>query len=96
MRKLDWDRVPLPPWMALLTAEEAGPGNEIMAADFKDTHALFHARSGKFVGLRRDGSMWTGEPPMSLVDGLWFIGESEAQPQLTEIPAAELTLRKIE
>ena len=82
--------------MVLLTAEEAAYGSEVCMADFRDTHALFHEASGKFVGLCEDGAMRFGKLPLAMVDGIWYLEEdSDAQERYKDVPTTEASLRRI-
>lgn len=61
--------------MSLLTMERLGDGVPLMIADFKDTHALFHIESERFIGLTRNRGIRLGKPPLVMTDGIWFLEE---------------------
>ncbi len=86
-------RVPDMPWVVLATADGVG-SSEISAADFRDTHALFHRESGRFVGVDSSGTMWLGKTPISMIDGVWYM-EIDGDARYEMIPAASLELRII-
>lgn len=97
MKKIDWDRVPKRPAMVLLTAEEVSLESDMGVADFRDTHALYHEKSGRFVGLCEDGVMRLGSVPPELVNGVWYLLEDpEAQAANPDLPAMGLVLRIID
>lgn len=81
--------------MSLLTSEEISKNCKIMAADFRDTHALFHDGVGRFIGYNRDGVMKFGKKPLSLVNGLWFL-EEDNNVNISNISAMSLRLAIIE
>lgn len=95
MRDIDWNKVPEEPWTVLLTSEEISENSKIYIADFRDTHALFHGKSQKFVGLNKNGHMKLGVMPISLIDGIWYLKEDQDS-KFSDIPALELILKRIE
>lgn len=83
--------------MVLLTAEEVNIDSEIGMADFRDTHALYHEKSGRFAGLCEDGSIRLGSSPLELVNGIWYLSEDiEAQKANPDLPAVSLVLKIID
>lgn len=58
-----------------MTMEEPIDGEPLMIADFRDTHALFHKETGRFVGLTRRRGVRLGCPPLRLKDGIWYLNE---------------------
>ena len=96
MRNIDWKRVPDFPGMVLLTSLEVSPSSKVMMADFRDDKALFHEKSGKYVGLSSDGKMRLGGKPLHMVDGLWYLHvdqkSCDANPN---VPANTMTLAGI-
>lgn len=82
--------------MALLTAEFVGKDAVICWADFKDTHALFHPKIGKFVGFNTDGFMMFGTNKIIMKDGLWLIEEDiNSIVKYQDVSASELSLALI-
>jgi len=84
--------------LLLLTMAEVVDGSALMAADFRDTHALFHSGTGRFIGLSRDRGIRFGSPPVRMENGIWVL---EEDPELAEtvkdvrISASDLTLKAI-
>jgi hypothetical protein len=68
-------RFPKRPWMALLTAEAVSRNCPMRWADHRDTHALYHSESGRFVGLNIDGELLLGQEGIRMVDGVWILQE---------------------
>ncbi len=61
--------------MALLTAEAVSRNCPMRWADHRDTHALYHSESGRFVGLNIDGELLLGQEGIRMVDGVWILQE---------------------
>lgn len=83
MKDIDWSRVPESGLLVLMTAEDVEAGAVMKMADFRDTHALFYSRFGRWLGLSRRG-VRLGTSPLRLVDGIWYAAEdrelSDANP----------------
>lgn len=83
--------------MALCTSEFVGISSNIMWADFRDTHALFYPKAGRFIGYNQDGVMLLGKKDLSLVNGVWIAEEDlNLMSKFPDIPALELELCLIE
>ncbi len=61
--------------LALLTAREIVESNQIMLADFRDTHALVYKKTGHFIGLSLTRGIRLGGHPIQMIDGVWYITE---------------------
>lgn len=62
--------------LVLLTAEEVEPNAEALAADFRDTHALFYVPLKAWMGVSLTGTyLGTGSPEMK--DGIWYVLRDE-------------------
>lgn len=82
--------------MALCTSEYVSISSEIMWADFRDTHALYFSRAGRFVGFNQDGFLLLGQEGLHLIGGYWFLQEDPVAIQkFKELPATELELKLI-
>jgi hypothetical protein len=75
MRKFDQAPFPPKPLMVLLTTEFVGPGCKIQWADFKDTHALYFEKAGRFVGFNQDGVVLLGKRDLQMLGGVWILEE---------------------
>jgi hypothetical protein len=62
--------------LVLLTVEEVEPNVEALAADFRDTHALFYVPLNAWMGVSLTGTyLGTGTPEMR--DGIWYVARDE-------------------
>lgn len=96
MRVIEWNKVPDYPGMVLLTSEEVNSSSKIMMADFRDDKALFHEKSGRYVGLSSDGRMRLGGKPLHMIDGLWYLYvDPKACETNPDLPAKDLVLTGI-
>ena len=58
--------------MVLLTTKHVGDGSALMAADFRDTHALRHKASSCFLGIDSSGQVrLVDQKTIKMVDGIW-------------------------
>ena len=71
MRQADNRKVP-DGLYAILTSKELTDDAKVFIADFRDTNALQHIKTGAFLGLGRDGSIRLCRKPASLIDGIWY------------------------
>lgn len=83
--------------MALATTEYISDSQEIMWADFKDTHALYSAELEAFIGYNSDGQLLSGKTPLLMVNGLWILQEDpEKIKSRNDIKSLNLMLKVIE
>ena len=82
--------------MVVATASSISERVPIMAADFRDTHALFHSKSGNFIGVDHVGIMWFGKPPLKMINGIWYMEiNEEAIEDNQMVSASSLELKLI-
>jgi hypothetical protein len=99
MRQIDWKLVPEHGRMVLLTIQDLVDEVPLMIADFRDTHALFHPKSGRFLGLTRNRGMRMGKSPIQMIDGIWYINEDDEIAEKfkdLEVKSEDLILKVIE
>jgi len=74
VRPIEWNIVPDGGWLVLLTMEEPADGVPASMADFRDSKALTHSKTGRWLGLGRSGVRFGSGPP-ELRNGIWFVRE---------------------
>lgn len=99
MRQVKPEHAPAEGKLLLLTMESAvSDGAPVMAADLKDTMALFHSEIGRFVGLDLDGVIRFGLSP-EMSGGIWYVSEDVPLRETArdvEVSSKNLVLRVIE
>lgn len=96
MRQIDSQVLAQLPYVVMLTAKSVDVYETIMIADFKDSEALFHEPSGRFVGMELNGSMCLGKKPIVMQDGVWYMNiDDEMNEKYRGVPALNLVLRPI-
>jgi hypothetical protein len=71
MRPLDWEILNSGEGLVLVTARHVGTGASLMAADFRDTHAVVYLPTDSYVGMDRDGKLRLGYGPVRMENGIW-------------------------
>lgn len=98
MRPVEWNIVPPEGPLVLLTMDDVVDGIPAQMADFRDSKALVHRRTGRWMGLGRRGiRLGSGVP--ELRDGIWFVREDpEAAERIRDLDvgAEDLVLKPIE
>jgi len=77
MKPIDWGIVPVKGRLVLLTAEDIFNEQPMMMADFKDTHALFHLKTKRWLGLSLKRGIRLCKFGADLVNGYWFVPEDD-------------------
>ena len=75
VRTVDWRIIPTEGILVLMTMEELVDGEPLMMADFRDTRAIFHNETGRFLGLTRRRGVVFGRAPIRLKNGIWYLNE---------------------
>jgi hypothetical protein len=60
--------------LVLLTIEDIVDSSPMFMADFRDSFALVHKKTGRFIGADHFGYLRLGMDP-KLVDGIWRLTE---------------------
>lgn len=98
VRPIEWNVVPDRDWLVLLTMEEPADGVPASMADFRDSEALAHSGTGRWIGLGRRGVRFGSGPP-ELRNGVWFVredGRAAKRFRDVTVSAADMRLRPIE
>lgn len=62
--------------LVLMTVEHLGdPDMRMSVADFRDDHALFIPKVGRWVGMSPTRGLRFGAGPLRMVDGVWYCSE---------------------
>jgi hypothetical protein len=62
--------------LVLMTVEHLGdPDMKMQIADFRDDHALFIPKVGRWVGMSPSRGLRFGSGPLRMVNGIWYCSE---------------------